>query len=134
MEHRSLVSVAGVVDLLVAQRPRPAGVAGAAEASVARWVAVTLDAGAPLAGLAAWLHPLAQPLSAGALLRGGTCRPWCSQPSPQVLQLSVDVQVAQAAVEAGAVPTSGAVLQGGEAARGRGALWHTWSERAEGQG
>lgn len=92
--------------------------AGAAEAPVARWVAVTLDAGAPLAGLASWLHPLAQPLSAGALHRGGTSCPWCSESSRQVLQLPVDVQVAQAAVEAGAVSTTGAVLQGGEAARG----------------
>lgn len=93
----SLVAVTGVVDLSVAQGPRPARVAGAGEAPVAGGVAVTLDTGAPLTRLAARLHPLAQPLSAGALRVG---RP---QPRAQVLELPVDVEISHAAVEARSV-------------------------------
>lgn len=65
-EH-SLVAFTGVVDLLVTQRPRPARVAGAGEAPVAGRVAVALNAGPSLAGLAAWFHPVAQPLFGDAL-------------------------------------------------------------------
>lgn len=79
--------------------------AGAGEASMSRRVAVALDAGPSLTGLAAWLHPLAQPLSAGALCRCGAQSPR-AQPGPQVLELPVDVQVTEAAVEAGAVTTT----------------------------
>lgn len=121
----SLVAVAGVVDLLVAQRSRPARVAGAGEAAMPGRVAVSLDAGAPLTGLAARLHPVAQPLSGGAPcgLRAVGPRP---QSGPQVLQLPVDVQVAEAAVEAGAVVSARAMLQGQEAPGARGPFWHTW--------
>lgn len=77
---------------------------------MARRVTVPLEAGASLAGLTARLHPLAQPLPGGAL--SGR---WAGGPGPQsgrqVLQLPVDVQVAEAAVETGAVASSGAVLQ-----------------------
>lgn len=66
MAH-SLIAITGVVNLLVTQCSRPAWVAGAGEAAVPCRVAVTLDAGASLAWLAAWLHPVAQPLSGGAL-------------------------------------------------------------------
>lgn len=105
-----LVAVTGVVDLLVAQRPRPAGVARAREAPMPCGVTVSLEAGASLTRLAARLHPLAQPLP-GAAPGGG--RPGCprSPSSCQVLQLPVDVQVTQAAVETGTVASCCPVLQ-----------------------
>lgn len=109
----SLVAVTGVVDLLVTQRPRPAWMAGAGEAAMPCWVAVALETGASLAGLAAWLHPLAQPLSGGALCGPRPCCPR-SQPCPQVLELPIDVEVTEAAVEAGAIASSRAMLQGRE--------------------
>lgn len=124
----SLVAVAGVVDLLVTQCPCPAGVAGAGEAPVPCWVAVTLDAGASLAGLAAWLHPVAQPLSGGALCSPRTWSSW-PQPGTQVLELPVDVQVTEAAVEARAVASACALLQGRETTGGRGTFWHTWRKK-----
>lgn len=97
-----LVAITRVVDLLVTQCPCPARVAGAGETTMPCWVAVTLDAGASLAGLASWLHPLAQPLSGGAQC---TPRIHCSwfQPSRQILELSIDVEVTEAAVKAGAI-------------------------------
>lgn len=79
--------------------------AGAGEAAMPRRVAVTLDAGASLAGLAARLHPVAQPLSGGALCRPGARSPR-PQPGAQVLELPVDVQVTEAAVEAGAIASA----------------------------
>ena len=91
--------------MLVTQCPRPARVAGAGEAAMPCWVAVTLDAGTSLARLAAWLHPVAQPLSGGALCSPRAWSPW-PQPGPQVLELPVDVQVTEAAVEAGAVAST----------------------------
>lgn len=103
--NHSLVPITWIVDLLVTQRPCPAWVAGAGEATVPRRVAVTLDTGTSLAGLAARLHSLAQPLSGGALCHTGACCPW-PQPGRQVLELSVDVQVTEAAMEAGTVTSS----------------------------
>lgn len=91
--------------MLVTQRPCPAWVAGAGEATVPRHMAVTLDTGTSLAGLAPWLHPLAQPLSGSALCRTGACCPR-PQPGSQVLELPVDVQITEAAMEAGAVTSS----------------------------
>lgn len=84
-EWDSLVALAGVVGLLVAQRPRPAGLALAGEAGAARGVAGAMEARRLLARLAAGQNAVLQ-----LELR-------------QVLQLAVDVQVADAAVEAGAV-------------------------------
>lgn len=91
--------------MLVTNCSCPARVAGAGEATMTCWVAVALDAGASLAGLAAWLHPVAQPLSGGALCSPRAWSPW-PQPGPQVLQLSIDVQVTEAAMEAGAVASA----------------------------
>lgn len=99
-----LVAITGVVDLLVTQRARPARVARAGEASMPSRVTVTLQAGGSLARLAAWLHPLAQPLSAGALSPG-------PQSGCQVLELPVDVQITEAAMKTSAVASSWAVLQ-----------------------
>lgn len=100
-----LVAITGVVDLLVTQCPRPARVARAGEASVARRVAVALQAGGSLTGLTAWLHPLAQPLPVGVLSCGGAGGPG-PQASCQVLELPVDVQVTEAAMETSAVASS----------------------------
>lgn len=101
-----LVAIAGVVDLLVTEWTRPAWVARAGEASMPRRVAVPLQAGGPLTRLTAWLHPLAQPLPGGALSR---CQAG-SRPGPQsgcqVLELPVDVQITEAAMETGAVAPS----------------------------
>lgn len=62
-----LVAITGVADLLVTHSSRPARVTSTSEATVTSRVAFTLDTGASLTGLAAWLHPVAQPLSGGAL-------------------------------------------------------------------
>lgn len=101
----SLVAITGIVDLLVTHCSRPARVAGAGKATMPCWVAVTLDTGASLAGLAAWLHPVAQPLSGGALCcpRARSPRP---QPGTKVLELPVDVQITETTMEAGAVSST----------------------------
>lgn len=100
LNKHSLVAITGVVDLLVTQCPCPAWMAGAGETPMPCWVAVTLDTDASLAGLAAWLHPVTQPPSGGAL-----CSPR-PQPSCQVLELPVNVQVTQAAMEAASVASA----------------------------
>lgn len=102
-KNHSLVAITGVVNLLVTECPRPARVAGTREATMPRRVAVTLDAGSSLTGLAAWLHPLAQPPSVGALC---SLRARTPQPSPQILELPIDVKVTEAAMEAGAVTST----------------------------
>lgn len=57
------MAITGVVDLLVTQCSGPARVAGAGEAPMPRWMTVPLDTDSSLAWLAAWLHPLTEPLS-----------------------------------------------------------------------
>lgn len=105
-----LVAITGVVDLLVTQCSRPARVACAGEAPMPCGVTVTLEAGASLTRLATWLQSLAQPLPAAALSTGRTTCPR-PQSSCQVLELPIDVQVTEAAVETSAVASSCAVLQ-----------------------
>lgn len=100
-----LVAIAGVVDLLVAQCARPARVARAGEASVPCRVTVTLQAGGSLTRLTPWLHPLAQPLPGGALSRRRAGGPG-PQSSCQVLELPIDVQVTEAAMETSTVASS----------------------------
>lgn len=101
----ALVAITGVADLLVTQCSCPARVAGAGEATMPCWVAVTLDADASLAGLAAWFYPLAQPLSGGALCHLRAWSPWL-QPSTEVLELPIDVQITEAAMKAGAIAST----------------------------
>lgn len=109
----TLISITGIADLLVTQSPCPTGMAGTGETLVTRWVAVALDAGTSLARLAARLHPISQPLSIGLRI------PWAWRalvmPGSQILELSVDVEVTETSVEAGAVTASRAELQSREA-------------------
>lgn len=90
--------------MLVTQSTRPPRVAGAREATVTRRVAIALNADASLTRLAARFHPVTQPLSAAK--QSPRTQSFRLQPGSQVLELPVDVEVTEAAMEAGAVPTS----------------------------
>lgn len=125
-ESHSLVSITGIANLLVTKSPCPPRMAGTGETLVTRWVAVPLDAGTSLARLAAWFHPVSQPLSV-APQSSWTWRALV-MPGSQVLELSVDVEITEASMEAGAVTASGAELQCRKAARSWCLLWHSCTE------
>lgn len=57
-----LVPITRVANLLVTQSPCPSWMTGAGEPPLTCWVAVPVNAGVSLAGLAARLHTVAQPL------------------------------------------------------------------------
>lgn len=81
-----LVPVTRVVDLLVAQLTGPPRLTFTAEGRVSGGMTLSVGANSPLAWLAAWHHPLLQ------------------QELGEVLQLVINVEVSDTAVETGAVP------------------------------
>lgn len=87
-----LVPITWVVDLLVTQRASPSRLTLAAEGGLSGGMALPMSAHTPLAGLAAGHHPLLQ------------------QELSEVLELVINVEVSDTAVETRAVPP-GALTQ-----------------------
>lgn len=90
-----LVPVTRVVDLLVTQLTGPPCLTLTAEGRVSSGMALAMSAHTPLAWLAAWHHPLLQ------------------QELGEVLQLVIDVEVSDTAMETRAIPTR-TLAQGGQ--------------------